>query len=166
MANRQIVFLTYISRSGSTLLARMLDEYQDIGVTIEAVLPDGIKGGPVFDVSCSEEQFHRCVASCRRIRCRNYRNYDAGSANGIMGLQFCPAWENRTIFPRYCRRNYLPVGSSYTGARTISRFRTCPSLLLSSGLTTSEKRARPSALGVFLRKATFGRVSCCRFVVL
>lgn len=37
-----IAFLTYISRSGSTYLARLLNEYDDIGVSIEARLPDGI----------------------------------------------------------------------------------------------------------------------------
>jgi len=38
----QLVFLTYVSRSGSTLLARMLDEYAEVGVSLEARLPDGI----------------------------------------------------------------------------------------------------------------------------
>lgn len=42
---KQILFLTYLSRSGSTLLARMLDEYVDIGVTPEARIPDGITHG-------------------------------------------------------------------------------------------------------------------------
>ena len=37
-----ICFLVYLNRSGSTLLARMLDEYDDIGVTPEARFPDGI----------------------------------------------------------------------------------------------------------------------------
>lgn len=37
-----LVFLTYMSRSGSTLLARLLSEYSDIGVSLEADLPDGI----------------------------------------------------------------------------------------------------------------------------
>jgi hypothetical protein len=35
-------FLVFLNRSGSTLLARMLDEYDDIGVTPEARFPDGI----------------------------------------------------------------------------------------------------------------------------
>ncbi|HOP47867.1 MAG TPA: sulfotransferase [Desulfobacteraceae bacterium] len=39
---KQIVFLTYLNRSGSTFLSRMLDEYADIGVTLEASFPDGI----------------------------------------------------------------------------------------------------------------------------
>ena len=41
----KIVFLTYISRSGSTYLAKLLDEYNDIGVTIESQIPDGIGWG-------------------------------------------------------------------------------------------------------------------------
>lgn len=41
----KIVFLTYISRSGSTYLAKLLDEYNDIGVTIESQIPDGIRWG-------------------------------------------------------------------------------------------------------------------------
>ncbi len=43
----QLVFLTYVSRSGSTLLARMLDEYAEVGVSLEARLPDGILYPPV-----------------------------------------------------------------------------------------------------------------------
>ncbi|MDY6861610.1 MAG: sulfotransferase [Thermodesulfobacteriota bacterium] len=39
---QQVVFLTYLNRSGSTYLAKLLDEYSDIGVTPEARLPDGI----------------------------------------------------------------------------------------------------------------------------
>jgi hypothetical protein len=42
MGTEQIVFLTYISRSGSTFLAKLLNEYDDIGVSIEARMPDGI----------------------------------------------------------------------------------------------------------------------------
>jgi len=41
----QIVFLTYIQRSGSTFLSKLLNEYKDIGVTIEARFPDGTKRG-------------------------------------------------------------------------------------------------------------------------
>ncbi len=37
--NRVIGVLTHISRSGSTLLSRMLDEYEDICITTEAELP-------------------------------------------------------------------------------------------------------------------------------
>lgn len=36
-------FLTYLSRSGSTFLAGLLDSYADINVTLEAGLPDGTK---------------------------------------------------------------------------------------------------------------------------
>ena len=35
----KIAFLTYLSRSGSTLLARLLDEYDDVCVTTEGELP-------------------------------------------------------------------------------------------------------------------------------
>ncbi|MFX0124902.1 MAG: sulfotransferase [Candidatus Hodarchaeota archaeon] len=42
MSMEQIVFLTYINRSGSTFLANLLNEYEDIGVSIEARMPDGI----------------------------------------------------------------------------------------------------------------------------
>ncbi|MFX0097199.1 MAG: sulfotransferase [Candidatus Hodarchaeota archaeon] len=42
MTMEQIVFLTYISRSGSTFLARLLNEYEGIAVSIEARMPDGI----------------------------------------------------------------------------------------------------------------------------
>ena len=43
----QIVFLTYLNRSGSTFLAKLLNEYSDIGVSLEARLPDGIFYGPL-----------------------------------------------------------------------------------------------------------------------
>ena len=35
----KLVFLTHLSRSGSTLLARLLDEYDDICVTTEGEIP-------------------------------------------------------------------------------------------------------------------------------
>ncbi|MBW2107108.1 MAG: sulfotransferase [Deltaproteobacteria bacterium] len=45
---KQVAFLCYINRSGSTFLAKLLDEYAQIGVTPEARIPDGIAyGGPV-----------------------------------------------------------------------------------------------------------------------
>ncbi|BDD89157.1 sulfotransferase family protein [Desulfofustis limnaeus] len=37
-----LVFLLYMNRSGSTLLAQMLDRYREIGVTPEANIPDGL----------------------------------------------------------------------------------------------------------------------------
>lgn len=40
-----IHFLTYLSRSGSTLLAKKLSEYPSLGVTIEANWVDGIRKG-------------------------------------------------------------------------------------------------------------------------
>lgn len=40
-----ICFLTYMARSGSTLLARELDRYKAIGVTIEENIPDGLLKG-------------------------------------------------------------------------------------------------------------------------
>ena len=40
-----MIFLIYMNRSGSTLLARLLDNYKEIGVTPEANLPDGINHG-------------------------------------------------------------------------------------------------------------------------
>lgn len=40
-------FLTYLNRSGSTLLAKKLAQYKDIGVGIEAKLIDGIQRGSV-----------------------------------------------------------------------------------------------------------------------
>jgi len=43
----QVVFLTYLNRSGSTFLAKLLNEYSDIGVSLEARLPDGIFYGPL-----------------------------------------------------------------------------------------------------------------------
>jgi len=39
----QTVFLTYMARSGSTFLADLLHGYTDIGVTLEAQFPDGIR---------------------------------------------------------------------------------------------------------------------------
>ena len=38
----QFIFLIYLNRSGSTYLAGLLDRYDDIGVTPEAGIPDGI----------------------------------------------------------------------------------------------------------------------------
>lgn len=38
----QLAFLAYLSRSGSTLLARLLDQQEEIGVTLEADFPDGL----------------------------------------------------------------------------------------------------------------------------
>ena len=40
--NKEITFLCYLNRSGSTYLAKLLDEYEEIGVTIESPFPDGI----------------------------------------------------------------------------------------------------------------------------
>jgi len=38
----QIVVLIHLSRSGSTLLSRLLDELDEVGVTIEGAVPDGM----------------------------------------------------------------------------------------------------------------------------
>lgn len=43
--NSRIFFLGYLSRSGSTLLAKKLDNFKDIGVSIEAEFVDGITNG-------------------------------------------------------------------------------------------------------------------------
>ena len=45
--NKQIVFLTYLNRSGSTLLSKKLDEFDSIDVGIEEDFPDGIRRGKV-----------------------------------------------------------------------------------------------------------------------
>jgi hypothetical protein len=45
-----LAFLTYVSRSGSTLLARLLDEYDDIAVTLESQYPDGVTNRPPLDI--------------------------------------------------------------------------------------------------------------------
>lgn len=44
---KEIVFLIYLNRSGSTWLARLLDEYSEISVSPEARIPDGIAYGPI-----------------------------------------------------------------------------------------------------------------------
>lgn len=42
---KQVCFLVYLNRSGSTLLASLLNKYEDIGVSLEANFPDGIWHG-------------------------------------------------------------------------------------------------------------------------
>lgn len=49
-----LAFLSYIDRSGSTYLSKLLNEYRDVGVSIEAVFPDGILGIPVIIKSESQ----------------------------------------------------------------------------------------------------------------
>jgi hypothetical protein len=49
-----ITFLTYLSRSGSTLLASKLDKYSEIGVSIEENWEDGILKGKV-KLNCEED---------------------------------------------------------------------------------------------------------------
>ncbi|MBU1122099.1 MAG: sulfotransferase [Candidatus Omnitrophica bacterium] len=44
---KTIVFLTYLNRSGSTFLSALLNQYEDIGVSLEAGLPDGILRYPL-----------------------------------------------------------------------------------------------------------------------
>lgn len=46
--NKPIVFLIYINRSGSTYLANLLNQYENIGVSLEAYFPDGILRRPVI----------------------------------------------------------------------------------------------------------------------
>ena len=55
--DRQLVFLTYLSRSGSTYLARQLDAYQDVAVSLEADFPDGIayEGAPIASTRANLE---------------------------------------------------------------------------------------------------------------
>lgn len=50
-----ICFLTYMARSGSTLLAKELDHYRRTGVTIEDDIPDGILKGEEVYIQNSEE---------------------------------------------------------------------------------------------------------------
>lgn len=52
--NHRICFLTYLARSGSTLLASELDQYGLIGVTLEENLPDGIKRGKPLKIKDSK----------------------------------------------------------------------------------------------------------------
>lgn len=51
---KQLVFLTYIPRSGSTFLSKLLDEYKEIGVSIEANIPDGFRNGKCFVTNDAE----------------------------------------------------------------------------------------------------------------
>lgn len=43
---RQLVFLLYLDRSGSTYLANLMNDFEDIAVSLEATLPDGIRKRP------------------------------------------------------------------------------------------------------------------------
>ena len=52
--NQRLCFLTYLARSGSTLLASELDQYESIGVTLEENLPDGIKKGKPVKIKDSK----------------------------------------------------------------------------------------------------------------
>ncbi len=52
---QKICFLTYLPRSGSTLLAKELDKYRQIGVTIEDNIPDGILRGPELYIENTKE---------------------------------------------------------------------------------------------------------------
>lgn len=45
-----LAFLAYVSRSGSTLLARLLEEYDDLAVSLESNVPDGVTVRPALDV--------------------------------------------------------------------------------------------------------------------
>ncbi|MFW5856283.1 MAG: sulfotransferase family protein [Planctomycetota bacterium] len=45
--DRRIAFLTYLSRSGSTFLAQRLHALRDVGVSLEARIPDDLVYGPV-----------------------------------------------------------------------------------------------------------------------
>jgi hypothetical protein len=47
VALKEIAFLTYLNRSGSTWLASLLDQYAEIGVSPEARIPDGIAYGSI-----------------------------------------------------------------------------------------------------------------------
>ena len=53
--NPNICFLIYLARSGSTLLASELDQYESIGVTLEENLPDGIKKGEPLKIENNED---------------------------------------------------------------------------------------------------------------
>lgn len=44
---KKIVFLIHFNRSGSTYLSKLLDEYDELGVTIESSFPDGIVRKPL-----------------------------------------------------------------------------------------------------------------------
>ena len=78
----QIVFLTYIPRSGSTYLAKLLDEYKDIGVTIEANIPDGIRNG-----KCKIENYNDFEEYLKRLyrdEKFNYWNIDKDRLKKIL----------------------------------------------------------------------------------
>ena len=45
--NKEIVFLCYLNRSGSTLLAKKLGEFKEVGVGIECEFIDGFNRGDV-----------------------------------------------------------------------------------------------------------------------
>lgn len=92
----QIVFLTYIPRSGSTYLAKLLDEYKDIGVTIEANIPDGIRNG-----KCKIENyndFEEYLERLYRDEKFNYWNIDKDRLKKILMNHSFPIKFN-TILP-------------------------------------------------------------------
>jgi hypothetical protein len=53
--NKQLVFLCYLNRSGSTLLAKKLDELEEVDVGIEEDFPDGIRRGKIVNINNSTE---------------------------------------------------------------------------------------------------------------
>ena len=75
-----IHFLTYMNRSGSTLLARELDGYRDVAVSLEADLVDGFKRG-TLDVRSEDDLCAFLDALFRDEKLRAW-NLDLGAVRG------------------------------------------------------------------------------------
>ncbi|MDP8219411.1 MAG: hypothetical protein P9M03_11875, partial [Candidatus Theseobacter exili] len=76
---KQLIFLIYPSRSGSTLLSKLLSEFEQVGVTVEAILPDGLCKKkininslkdiePALDLIYSDEKFRNWKISRTELR--------------------------------------------------------------------------------------------------
>ena len=78
----QLVFLTYIARSGSTFLAHQLDSLRDVNVSLEAALPDGFVRPAVYVAANREgpmgQSLRQWPRPCKARRLK--RRYAAGAA--------------------------------------------------------------------------------------
>ena len=84
---KQVVFLTHMSRSGSTLLSKLLDQYKDISVGIEGYFPDNIvRKTPFVDSEDSLDKYLDLLYKDKRFQGWNLERESI--RNSLLSLGF------------------------------------------------------------------------------
>ena len=98
----KLFFLCYLNRSGSTYLAKLLNEYKEIGVTIESSFPDGILRKEL--IINKEKEISKKIKKLYNIKFNYW---------GISKYEIKEVILNKNKYPIYFREFFIDILSLY-----------------------------------------------------